>query len=87
MAHLIGPMTIINLDYQRAYHLIHNLAVFNALKKYVSHDNYINITEKTRGGALGYSRYSRIPTFFQTIFNAFNMFQNPNPDKILFLSR
>ena len=39
-----------------------------------------------RGGALGYSRYSRIPTFFQTIFNAFNMFQNPNPDKILFLS-
>ena len=39
-----------------------------------------------RGGALGYSRYSRIPTFSQTILNAFNMFQNPNPDKILFLS-
>ena len=49
-------------------------------------DRLLEKNHKIRGGALGYSRYSRIPTFFQTIFNAFNMFKNPNPDKILFLS-
>ena len=43
-------------------------------------------TLEAGGGGAGVSRYSLIPTFFQTIFNAFNMFQNLNPNKILFLS-